>query len=479
MQSDLIMSFLPLILSNNINVITYLLVFVQILFTYQHQISKYWESLIDVLPSRTTKFYIKGSLAYKHACFRSADFSDTFLSIARQIKKSVIESECLVPYKIKEFQINYKKDKLTFFHIKNPISISKEIFIYTNIDSKLDDRKEYEYINLEIFIETNNKFDTIESFLKTCLYDYNKELIDNAKQQQVFIYEDIYEDEAPTYQEYPFETTKSFANSHFEDKDKILKIIDNFMNNKNEYMRLGLPYTMGILLHGVPGTGKTSFIKSLAKHTNRHIVILPMKQITSINQLKSIFFDENINGTKIPNNKRLYVFEDIDCGSWKQIVTSRCLKNDELVNNNIDQNKQSESVIIEAFTKLVQTDIDIDNGPNKRPKKKNDKQEITLGDFLELLDGVIEIPGRMIIMSTNHVDSLDPALIRPGRIDLTIEFKKLSKKMVADIYKQWFYCDMDNYVYNQMKDYVYTQAEIGNLFSNKSVKEINKILKNS
>jgi chaperone BCS1 len=84
-----------------------------------------------------------------------------------------------------------------------------------------------------------------------------------------------------------------------------------------------------------------------------------------------------------------------------------------------------------------------------------------LGGILEVIDGLIECPGRIIIMTTNHKEHLDSALLRPGRIDMEIEFKKLRHCHIAEIYKKWYGKELD--LANDIEDYKYTQAEISQL----------------
>jgi chaperone BCS1 len=73
-----------------------------------------------------------------------------------------------------------------------------------------------------------------------------------------------------------------------------------------------------------------------------------------------------------------------------------------------------------------------------KDEKKESNAGITLSELLNLLDGVLEQPGRMIIITTNHVDRIDPALLRFGRVDLKIEFKLCSLSVVRDITRHFF-----------------------------------------
>jgi SpoVK/Ycf46/Vps4 family AAA+-type ATPase len=59
--------------------------------------------------------------------------------------------------------------------------------------------------------------------------------------------------------------------------------------------------------------------------------------------------------------------------------------------------------------------------------------KINLSCFLNVLDGIIELHGVMIIMTTNYPDKIDAALIRPGRFDFKHEFKKATKQIIIDM----------------------------------------------
>ena len=98
-------------------------------------------------------------------------------------------------------------------------------------------------------------------------------------------------------------------------------------------------------------------------------------------------------------------------------------------------------------------------------KKEEEELTLTLGDILEMLDGIIETPGRAIVFTTNFPERLDKALLRPGRINLKIGFKRLDRASVRSMYRVWFSGDdIPDAVYARMKDGRFTQAELGELF---------------
>ena len=99
---------------------------------------------------------------------------------------------------------------------------------------------------------------------------------------------------------------------------------------------------------------------------------------------------------------------------------------------------------------------------NTRSVKK-DEEPLTLGTILETIDGIVETKGRIIIMTTNHREVLDPALLRPGRIDFELEFKKLRRCDIASIYESMFEVPMPEETLRRINDYTYSQAEISRL----------------
>ncbi len=274
------------------------------------------------------------------------------------------------------------------------------------------------------------------------------------------------------YYSMEFHTTKTFENLFFEQKPNLIEKLDFFMNEKKIYDLTGMPHTLGILMHGIPGSGKTSTIKAIAKYTKRDILKISPKHIDSINDLYKIFCTSASEAMVGNFNLKdvILVFEEVDCGLWGDIFKSRALLKDD--------EKYEEDVI----KKFLDRYSDMHTNNNEMLTKVNSAayNKITLGDFLEFIDGLVEQEGRIVIMTTNHVEKLDKALLRPGRIDMQINFGELLKKDVNSLYEIWFGESIPLQIYEQMHDYIYTQAEIGQIFTTNNLDYIhNQLASNS
>jgi hypothetical protein len=412
------------------------------------------------------------------------------------------------------------------------INTKDEIIINKDIKAKMDciefetKTNQIEFISIKIYSETL-KISDIKLFLEKIHNSYRIEKSNNLGSQRYFFNELHIEpmkeigggyryETAPkrlTFTMTPFNTFKNMNNIFGSHVKEVRDRVNLFINNSEWYEKRGIPYTLGILLHGNPGCGKTSLIKAIAKETNRHVINITIRKTTTQSQLLNLFFNENIIISKsssdtvtiaIPLDKRIYVIEDADCMTdivldRKYLETIKTNDTKELLNY-IDPNSKSIDKDISNMIKTTylydenKNDITCKNSKqefspitglpitnNVKNKNEENKDELTLSFLLNLLDGVLETPGRILIMTSNYPKRLDKALIRPGRIDVNVHVKNADVDMIIEIICHFYNITDDNelmHIRNSINinlDQVFSPAEIIAILCNNYKSYINAI----
>jgi hypothetical protein len=336
----------------------------------------------------------------------------------------------------------YKVNQTTKFLITSNIYglltvKEKEIKHNSNILSE-------EYEHLEISSPTLS-VQQLKDFVEKCNNEYETYLKDQIIKNQLYV--DITWD--IDNKEIKVKTNKwisscTFENKFFTNKELVLKKLNFFLENKKIYNQRGIPHTLGFLLYGEPGTGKSSFIKAVANKTKFHIINIKLSKNFDFQILHKILFNEEITKDLIiPLNKRIIIFEDIDC--MTNIVKSRFNNSDEILNNSEIVNKNN--IPIDITKKIIE--------------QLEDRENNNLSFLLNILDGVQEAEDRIIIMTTNKPDDLDKALVRSGRIDIKLHFTKATIDDIKNILSN--YWDDNNFIVDDKYNMIFTHADIINI----------------
>lgn len=147
--------------------------------------------------------------------------------------------------------------------------------------------------------------------------------------------------------------------------DRILADMEKFLHSEKDYNRKGIPWHRGYIFHGEPGTGKSSLAKLLASHFGLDLYYYPIGSANSDLEITNVV-------SKV-TPKSILLLEDID-----------------------------------VFKGFKERKADDSTGNN----------EFSASGLLNILDGVMTPHGMITIMTTNHREVLDPAIFRPGRVDL-------------------------------------------------------------
>uniref|UniRef100_A0A914IFR5 Mitochondrial chaperone BCS1 n=1 Tax=Globodera rostochiensis TaxID=31243 RepID=A0A914IFR5_GLORO len=167
--------------------------------------------------------------------------------------------------------------------------------------------------------------------------------------------------------------------------------LESFFNSHKWYTDRGIPYRRGYLFYGPPGTGKSSFISALAAHYGYNICMLSLSDRTM----------DDLRLNHLMNSAPSYSFlllEDID-------------------NAFVRRDNEADNAQLEAFDGLTR---------------------VTMSGLLNAIDGVVSAEERVLFMTTNHVRRLDPALIRPGRVDVKQYFGNCTGPMLEQMFAKFF-----------------------------------------
>jgi mitochondrial chaperone BCS1 len=163
----------------------------------------------------------------------------------------------------------------------------------------------------------------------------------------------------------------------------IMEDIREFFASATWYKNLGIPYRRSYLLYGEPGAGKSSLVKAIAGELKLDIYVI---------NLGSSYIDDQklVELLLCAPSKSVFLFEDIDA----------------------------------AF--------------QGRVKDEDSDTSLTFSGLLNALDGVAAKEGGIFFMTTNHIEQLDPALIRPGRVDVKVGFEKATCAQVEELFARFY-----------------------------------------
>ncbi|KAF8473603.1 hypothetical protein BDZ91DRAFT_715044 [Kalaharituber pfeilii] len=273
-------------------------------------------------------------------------------------------------------------------------------------------------------------------------------------------------------------TSRDISTVIMEDKDKelILRDTKDYLNpvTARWYAERGLPYRRGYLFYGPPGTGKTSLTLALAGELKLNLYIFNLGAGGGVT-------DETLGQLfqALPR-KCIVLLEDIDCAGigrghsgvngfaddgFFQAMEYSDSENSDEEEKELEQGRQgscrkqdgdgqrSESTHgLSAFTSSDKSNSP-DAGKSSKPSNSNlkapvpprnmmrahqNKSQISFSGLLNAIDGVASHEGRILIMTTNHRERLDPALIRPGRVDVQIEFGYANKETIRRVFTELY-----------------------------------------
>lgn len=181
-------------------------------------------------------------------------------------------------------------------------------------------------------------------------------------------------------------------------RNKITTALDSFVSKREWYKEHHIPYHFGILLHSEPGSGKSSLAQAITRYLRADMYVLSGDDLFNLpDMINSVLPHKPMTDEE---TFQVILVEDCDCGFKKS----------------------------DDKEKFTMTDW---NG--RGSKRKNG-----LASVLNCLDGLNAPTNTVYIFTTNHIEELDPALIRPGRFDLSIEVPFLNRETLADFFNRFY-----------------------------------------
>jgi chaperone BCS1 len=183
------------------------------------------------------------------------------------------------------------------------------------------------------------------------------------------------------------------------ERERLVSDIEKFKSSKARYRHLGVPYHRGYLLYGPPGTGKTSLVSAIAGKFAMSIYAINLTDFNDRSLTKAM--------NDVPPGS-VVLFEDVDC--------------------------------MMASNPRSRAEKPAPADPREKPDGKSvaDKFGVTLSGLLNVLDGFHAPDGVLYMMTTNKIEALDPALLRPGRIDYRLYLGVASDEQKLELYRRFF-----------------------------------------
>ncbi|OAY31914.1 AAA-ATPase At5g57480 [Manihot esculenta] len=212
-------------------------------------------------------------------------------------------------------------------------------------------------------------------------------------------------------------------------KQEIMEDLKDFANGQGFYQKTGRAWKRGYLLYGPPGTGKSSMIAAMANYLGYDIYDLELTEVHNNSELRKLLMKTT--------SKSLIVIEDIDCS----INLSNRKK------NNNSGNSMGRSYY----------DSEIRSGSGSGGEEGGNS--ITLSGLLNFTDGLWSCCGseRIFVFTTNHIEKLDSALLRSGRMDMHIFMSYCSFAAVKILLKNYLgieESDLDDEILRELEEII-------------------------
>ena len=299
-------------------------------------------------------------------------------------RKDTFKRKIIIPDVI-DNSLEYNKTTIFFKHnlLKSNLNSAEKLLEVKGCGSS------QEMLLYEVILKSGNNqilIDFIDEALKVYENESQNHLCNVNEHTRIYWYNDYWS----LYSKIPIRRYQSLFLKENQ-YNNLVEDITNFLSpdSRKDYLHYGIPYKRVYLLHGLPGTGKTSTINTIASSINSDIYIIPLSnEMTDSNFIEAISsmsreFNEN------NDNPKIIVIEDIDC---------------------IFEDRKDGDVL---------------------------KSKISLHTLLNSFDGFTCSDGTILFITANNINTFDSALIRSGRIDISIQYTYADKYQTYNILEHY------------------------------------------
>ena len=202
-----------------------------------------------------------------------------------------------------------------------------------------------------------------------------------------------------------------------------------FLKSRELYRNHGKVWKRGYLFYGPPGTGKTSLVKGIATITKYNIYNVKLSRFNSDEKMEALL-------RQIPS-KSIVLFEDVDC--MGNIAHKRSEKPTD------DGDDDVVRPLIQPSITVKSEPVNYSDGDDtvKIEMSEVKQEKPTLNTLLNFIDGINSPEGIIVVMTTNHMEKLDPALLRDGRIDFRLLLSFCNRQQIVDLANNFFNVGMN------------------------------------